>query len=103
MKYRTCYGSAVTVTRKLKTMPSAQAGVIVGEDYSVTLMSYTTAVASIDAEGWLRVAGLFSPTTRRHLSAFMREYGRGADYSAVKTCAEKSVMFNVFSGEVRPC
>lgn len=85
-------------------MPSAQAGVIVENDYAtVTLMSYSTPVVTIDADGWMHVNGLYSTTTRRHISAFLREIGGKVDYSNAKFCVEKSMDYNINTGEVRPC
>lgn len=101
MKYKTCYGSTVTVSARLRYMPAAQAGIIKTEN-STVLMSYSTPVAEIDRDGWLSVSGLYSPTARRHISAFMREFGGAADFAAAKLCAEKSVKFNIFTAEVVP-
>ena len=60
--------------KKLKFMPYAQAQVIQFDDGSVSLISYTTSVAHISANGFLTVYGLYSMTTRRHISAFIKEY-----------------------------
>ena len=83
----------------LSAMPYAQAHVRIGDDGSVYLISYTTLVAEIDPEGWLRVYGLYSQTTRRHISAFVREYA-GCEYSLAKLIYEDDMVYNIHTGEV---
>ena len=85
--------------RVLSAMPYAQAHVRIGEDGAIYLISYTTLVAEIDSEGWLRVYGLYSQTTRRHISAFVREYAN-CDYSLAKTIYEDDMVYNIDTGEV---
>ena len=84
-------------TRPLEIMPYAQAAVRVYENGSAVLVSYVTEVASIDADGWVCVRGLYSMTTRRHLSAFAREYR--TTYDKLKKCYEQSLTYNIYSGE----
>ena len=84
-------------TRPLEIMPYAQAAVRVYENGSAVLVSYVTEVASIDADGWVRVRGLYSMTTRRHLSAFAREYR--VTYADLKKCYEQGLTYNIYSGE----
>ena len=83
----------------LSAMPYAQAHVRIGDDGAVYLISYTTLVAEIDAEGWLRVYGLYSQTTRRHIGAFVREYA-DCDYSLAKLIYEDDMVYNILTGEV---
>lgn len=88
--------------RPLSRMPYAQASVA---EYpsKIALISYKTLVAEIrrDANGaWLRVYGLYSATTRRHISAFMREFGMGNDYRVARMCAEMGHWYNLETGEV---
>ena len=83
----------------LSAMPYAQAHVRIGDDGAVYLISYTTLVAEIDAEGWLRVYGLYSQTTRRHIGAFVREYAN-CDYSLAKLIYEDDMVYNILTGEV---
>ena len=85
--------------RVLKKMPYAQAHVRVGDDGAAYLISYTTLVAELDAEGWLRVYGLHSQTTRRHIAAFVREYA-DLDYSLAKLIYEDKLVYNIFTGKV---
>ena len=82
----------------LKKMPYAQASVQIletGENFRCNLISYTTCVAHIIDGGWLLVNGLYSATTRKHLSAFASEYC-GADYSVIKKCYEKNLAYNIY-------
>lgn len=84
-------------TTALKTMPYAQAKVQ-QTDEGIALISYATTVAIIDNEGWLTVGGLYSMTTRKHLSAFAKEYC-ATDYSTIKTCYEKKYKYNIYTKE----
>lgn len=85
----------------LKKMPYAQAKVQVletGENFRCNLVSYTTCVAHIIDGGWLIVNGLYSATTRRHLSAFASEYC-GTDYYTLKRCYEQNLAYNIHTKE----
>ena len=63
--------------KKLTAMPYAQAHIEIDNDRNTHLFSYVTLVATITNDGWLTVYGLHSMTTRKHISAFMKEYGGG--------------------------
>ena len=54
---------------KLTFLPYAQATVIIDDENNITLRSYTTDVAYLDNEGFLTINGLYSMTTRKHISA----------------------------------
>ena len=81
----------------LKSMPYAQAKV-----YETTrgfiLVSYVTTVAEIE-DGWLTIYGLYSKTTRRHISAFVKEYC-GMDYYTAKQLYYDGMKINLETGEV---
>lgn len=81
---------------KLTAMPYAQAKVAIVYDGSY-LVSYSTLVATIK-DGWLMVHGLYSATTRRHISAYVREYA-GVDYSIAKRCVVEKLNYNIHTGE----
>lgn len=88
--------------RPLSRMPYAQASVV---EYPCKreLISYNTRVAEMKwgpTGAWLRVYGLYSATTRRHISAFMQEYGMGNDYSVARMCAGMGCWYNLETGEV---
>lgn len=88
-------------TRKLHFMPYANARVTLFEDGTIQLTSYNTITCVINAEGDLLVTGLYSATTRRHIGAFMREYGNGSDYYTAKMCYTDDITYNIFTGEVK--
>ena len=87
------------MVRKLQNMPYAQAQVIITSDDTTALQSYNTIAAIIDSCGWLTVNGLYSATTRKHISAFMREYGRGYSYYDAKDAYEHEYSLNLYTGE----
>lgn len=86
--------------KKLAIMPYAQAHVRVYDDGTIQLISYTTVVVTVNSQGWLSCHGLYSQTTRRHISVFMAEYTH-ADYYTAKMCYEKSVEYNIYTGEIK--
>ena len=88
----------MTITTKLKKMPYAQAQINRYDNGEITLVSYVTPVAAIDKYGWLTVYGLYSNTTRRHLSAFASEYC-GTDYYTLKRCYEQNLAYNIHTKE----
>ena len=57
-------------------------------------------VISIDPQGWLVCTGTYSATTRKHIGAFMHEYGNGASYYTAKMCYENNQTYNIYTGEV---
>ena len=85
--------------KKLSAMPYAQAHVEITEDGHIALFSYVTLVATIDKDGWLQVYGLHSQTTRRHISAFMKEY-TPCDYNVAKFIYQNDMIINIHTGEV---
>lgn len=86
--------------KKLSAMPYAQAHVEIDTNNNISLFSYVTLVASITHDGWLTVYGLYSMTTRKHISAFMREYGDKLDYASAKAAYEGSYRINIYTGEI---
>jgi hypothetical protein len=83
----------------LKSMPYAQATVISTKD-SVILRSYSTDVVII-SNGWMTCTGTYSQTTRKHISAFMREYNFG-DYFLAKKLYTDNLKMNIYTGEILP-
>lgn len=86
--------------RKLKTMPYAQAHIEIHDD-TAYLFSYYTLVASVreqDGEKWIRCYGLYSKTTRKHISAFAKEYG--LTYQDFKDRVGADYEFNTDTGEI---
>lgn len=86
--------------RKLSAMPYAQAHIEISDEGVITLFSYVTRVAEIDADGFLTVFGLYSMTTRKHISAFVKEYTPCFDYQSAKACYEGGYKINIETGEV---
>lgn len=82
----------------LKYMPYAQAKIVKDENTSV-LVSYQTKVAQVDKDGWLKIFGLYSHTTRKHIGAFMRELG--LDYKTAKFLYENGLKLNINTGEIK--
>ena len=87
------------MTKVLKKMPYANAHVRIDKDGSITLVSYVTDVVKIDKDGWIEVTGLYSMTTRRHISCFMDEY-TDRDYYFAKNLLEKGIRYNLKIGDV---
>ena len=86
--------------KKLTAMPYAQAHIEMDEDNNITLFSYVTRVATLTNEGWLVIHGLHSMTTRKHISAFCREYCGVVDYATAKRIYADNYMINIHTGEV---
>lgn len=90
--------------RTLRSMPYAQAKVRnyadIGRDL-IVLQSYRTDVIIIDHD-WLECTGLYSMTTRKHISAFMSEYGNGFTFHDVKKTLEGHYRLNIATGETKP-
>lgn len=63
------------------------------------LVSYSTTVITIDAEGWITINGLYSRTTIKHIGWFMREHG--FTYQLAKQLYQDDKTMNIFTGEVR--
>ena len=89
------------IIRKLTAMPYAQAHVEIDDNGNIHLFSYVTRVVTIDENGWLTCSGTYSQTTRKHISAFMREY-TPCDYYTAKWCYENNHKINIHTGEVLP-
>lgn len=88
--------------RKLSAMPYAQAHVEIDEGNGAHLFSYVTRVADLDSEGWLTIYGLYSMTTRKHISAFLREYCPAIDFQTAKQVYNDGYRINVHTGEIVP-
>lgn len=96
----------------LACMPHAKAHVIEEPDRRRTLISYETRVAEISPDNWLTVYGLYSPTTKRHIVAFMDEYIHGikskedqirsntGSYQTMKALFEGAMKMNILTGEI---
>ena len=74
-------------------------------DDTTALISYNTVVAELDDEGWIRVNGLYSATTRKHLGWFAKELARMFNirltYHDLRDLYTSGDMLNLLTGEVR--
>ena len=87
--------------KKLTAMPYAQAHIEIDNQGNKNLFSYVTLVATITDDGWLSVFGLHSMTTRKHISAFVKEYTNGVlDYTNAKAAYEDNHRINIYTGEI---
>lgn len=86
--------------RPLKNMPYAQASVILSGKNDITLRSYKTDVIII-SDGWMTCTGTYSQTTRKHISAFMKEFNFGSYFLAKSLYINKEKM-NIYTGEILP-
>ena len=101
MKKYKCYnGEVVYVSERLTYMPTAQAGVVFDALGGKCLISYTTKVIEIDPMGWLVCHGTFSPTTRKHISAFLKEYAPKINYRICKDAYENNYTVNIYTREI---
>lgn len=91
-------GSVVFYDKALRDMPHAQCGVMVHSD-GVDFISYTTRVITIK-DGWLTCTGTYSPTTRKQIGRFLREYAPLLTYQTVKKVYEDGYQINIYTGEV---
>lgn len=86
------------VTVKLSAMPYAQAKVVISDNGDIALQSYETVVALIH-NGRLFINGLYSMTTRKHISAFVKEYA-GLSYQVAKDLYLNNWCYNLCTGEI---
>lgn len=84
--------------KKLKAIPYGQCFVENVDDKNFYLWSYRTLVAKVE-NNWLKINGLYSMTTRKHIGAFMREYCN-LDYQIAKRLYTDGYMLNIDTGEV---
>lgn len=87
------------ITTVLTAMPCAQAIIRKYDDGTIVLISYSTPVAHIEADGRLYIRGLYSATTRKHIGAFVREYAN-IDHQTAKRIYEDGYGYNIYTGEV---
>lgn len=86
--------------KKLSAMPYAQAHVEINDNGDICLFSYVTLVAWIDRDGWCGCTGTYSQTTRKHISAFAKEYAAPLDYYSFKQAHAGGYVVNCHTGEV---
>ena len=105
IKRKVCNGySTVTMyyDRALREMPYAQCGVNIHADGTIVFISYTTPVISISPDGWMSCTGTYSPTTRKQMGRFLKEYAPMISYQMAKKAYEDGMKINIYTGEVKP-
>lgn len=86
--------------KRLAGHKSANAQVIT-DNGTFTLISYAKTVAELDSDGWLKVYGLFSQTTTKHIKWFLEEYCNGTWFSVARdVCVKDNMRYNIHTGEV---
>ena len=86
--------------KKLENHKSAQAHVVEVKDMRY-LVSYTTEVLITDyTTNLMEVTGLYSNTTRRHISWYLMEYFPHIDYYTIKRAYEQNKKVNIITGEL---
>lgn len=86
--------------RPLKYIPNGQCGILEDDDV-IRLQSYTTTVIVLNKKtGWLYCTGLYSRTTIKHISAFLKEVCPQVNYYTVKNAYKNDMVYNVFTGEL---
>lgn len=88
------------ISTKFTNHKNAQATINYYDNGRITLQSYTATVAEIEND-WLTIHGLYSATTRKHLSWFMKMLG--LTYQDAKACYENNLTMNITTGEVVSC
>ena len=88
--------------RTLRKMPYAQAKIRdycdIGKDMRV-LQSYATDVIVVE-NGYMKCTGLYSMTTRKHISAFLWECYPGISFNKVKEIAGTDMKIDVMDGKI---
>ena len=85
--------------KKLSAMPHAKAKVVIMPNGLTVLRSYETNVVYLRPDGWLSIQGLYSTTTRKHISAFVKEYAN-ITYQLAKELYTRNMIYNIYTGEV---
>lgn len=91
--------------RKFEEHTAAQAAIIYYDDGTLALRSYATIVATVDSASWLTVNGLYSRTTIKHISWFMRllanqYHANSLNYQLAKQLYTDKARMNLCTGEI---
>ena len=78
------YDRIVTVDRRLKEHPFAQCGIThpSNNDGTLLFVSYETIVCEIDKDGFFHLNGVFSVTTSKQITWFLREWCKNNSHRA---------------------
>ena len=88
--------------KKLTDHPYSQCHVVINAKGGIHFISYRTEVITISPSGWLTCYGLYSATTRRQITWFMREYCSPLTFNDAKRCYCDETQINIYTGETRP-
>lgn len=91
----------VHVDARLKYAPYAQCGVRFDQNGAIEFVSYNTSVITIDPHGWLTCTGTYSPTTRKQIGRFLKEYAPNLCYQDAKYCYDNNCTMNIYTKEVQ--
>lgn len=85
------------MAKKFNSHPYANCEIITLSN-GFALKSYNTIAATIE-DGWLKINGLYSATTRRHISWFVNEFAK-MSYQTAKRLYTDNYRYNIFTGEI---
>lgn len=85
------------VTKKLQGHNKAAVQVL-STNNTIVLYSYKTAVIKLE-NNWLQCYGLYSMTTRKHISWFLQEYLPQFTFQDVKALYNANLKMNILTGE----
>lgn len=95
------YTNNVYRDRPLKYIPYGSCGILETKD-NIYLKSYTTMVLRLEKKtGWIWCSGLYSRTTIKHISAFLKEFCPGVSYYAIKDSYLNGMKYNINTGECK--
>lgn len=83
---------------KFEEHASAQARINYYTNGMVALQSYNTIVVEVN-EGWVKVNGLYSATTRKHIGWFAKMLN--LTYQDLKSFYEDNMIYNIYTGEYK--
>lgn len=88
---------------KLSSHPYSQCYVVLFDNGTIQLVSYTTPVAEIHPNGYVQALPYFncSATTRKQVGWFLKEY-TAITYSYLKQAALRGCMVHAQNGDVIP-
>ena len=96
------FTKTVSYDKNLVFCPNGSCGILSNHS-GIYLISYTTMVCHIDTNGFLSCTGTYSATTRKHISAFLKEYAPMLTYHMVKQAYENGYAIHIETGEIEFC
>ncbi len=86
--------------KPLAYCPYGSCGIIYnGKD--TMLKSYETFVLKKDSNGFVQCTGVYSRTTMKHISAWLKEIASNISYHTMKKCYLDNVAINAETGEIK--